>query len=730
MNSMIRDMKRTIALVLAAVMIATFMPAMNESAYAAKKAKKPAQVKGVTAEVSEDNQVTVTWKKVKKAKKYKVSIKDGKSGLTAVKTAKKAKVTFQGGDEVKYTIKVRALKGKKAGKWSKAVTAETKAKAAPAGSQEALDKAEADKKAAEEAQAKAEADKKAAEEAKAQAEADKAKAEEDKKAAEDALAKAEADKKAAEDALAQAEADKKAAEEKQGADKEAADKAVADAEKAAADAEAAKAQAEADKKAAEDALAQAEKDKKAAEDALEEANGKIDAAAQAKKEAEEALAAAEEALEMLDDGDRSTQKEGSMHVVYSTLAMFRTDDANTTITEKDENTVTVAIKLVASASVKNFEKIALAKYGEEGDADIVADLTVEEAGTNEGGKTIYTATCSFDLSKDMIGKKMPYSIKYNTEEGWHKYTNQPYMIVLADNLLQKLYEENNALKKQAADQAAADEVAAAWAQVPDITKSSSAEDIIAAQAVIQAYDELTDDQKALVPADVKASMEAAKEVLAEIEEANAKLKAIKERVKEITAGSADTVTIDEKEYIVLSKDEETKEAKLLEVEGKEGIPWSETDETDDWDQSALKSYYDTFLTVNPTVAKLAVPKEYSYTVLNANDSGEGSETVRAVQNTKVFMPSLEDFESLSDEAKAKLVFRESSPWKYIRHNYLVRYISDGMYVQTAYGMCTDYGYDDMWIDEIQLSGSELYDEWDNETYKIYTNAMFTMSYAD
>ena len=124
MNSMIRSTKKILAVVLAAAMIAAFLPMTQETAYAAK-AKKPAQVKSLKVDVAEDNQVTVTWKKAKNAKKYTVSIKDGTTGLTASKSSKKTKLTFKGGNAVKYTVKVQGVNGKKKGKFSKAVSKET-----------------------------------------------------------------------------------------------------------------------------------------------------------------------------------------------------------------------------------------------------------------------------------------------------------------------------------------------------------------------------------------------------------------------------------------------------------------------------------------------------------------------------------------------------------------------------------------------------------------------------
>lgn len=344
MNSMIRSTKKILAVVLAAAMIAAFLPMTQESAYAAK-AKKPAQVKGLKVDVAEDNQVTVTWKKAKNAKKYTVSIKDGTTGLTASKSSKKTKLTFKGGNAVNYTIKVQGINGKKKGAFSKAVTKKTN-EVVSAAVQKALDDAK------------------------------------------EAQAKAEEAQKAAEAAL---------------------------------------------------------------------------------KEAEEAKTAAEQRA-------------------------------------------------------------------------IAAEAELEK------------------------------------------------------------------LKKEKADKEAADAVVEAWADVPEITVDSSEDDIAAANAVISEYDELTDDQKALVPDDVKAEIEAAKAVIAEIEEAAAKIAAVKQAIKDAEAGG--TVTIDEKEFIVVSKESDT--AELILKNGIEDVPF-DTEGGYDWASSSLRTYLNTdWLEANPTVGALAKETSYTY----------------------------------------------------------------------------------------------------------------------
>ena len=114
---MSKTMKRVSALFLAVLMIVSFMPMMQENAYAAK-AKKPAAVKGLKKKVS-GKKITLTWKKAKNAKKYTVSIKDGTTKLTASKTVKKTKLSFNGQYNTKYTITVKGVNGKKKGKAAK-----------------------------------------------------------------------------------------------------------------------------------------------------------------------------------------------------------------------------------------------------------------------------------------------------------------------------------------------------------------------------------------------------------------------------------------------------------------------------------------------------------------------------------------------------------------------------------------------------------------------------------
>jgi len=110
---MSKTMKRVSALLLAVLMIVSFMPMMQDNAYAATKVGKPS----ITAKVSNQN-IAFSWK-ASKAKKYTVTITNTVTKKVVKKFAKKATKKFtvkNGGYGVKYTIKVQAFNGKKKSK--------------------------------------------------------------------------------------------------------------------------------------------------------------------------------------------------------------------------------------------------------------------------------------------------------------------------------------------------------------------------------------------------------------------------------------------------------------------------------------------------------------------------------------------------------------------------------------------------------------------------------------
>lgn len=116
---------RIMACMLAVACLLAFTPVIDGPALAASR---PAKVKGLTltksaVQASGDCKVTAKWKKVKKnVKKYQVRIKRASAKKASFKTLAKSKLklSFKGKSGATYTVKVRALAGKKKGKWSAA----------------------------------------------------------------------------------------------------------------------------------------------------------------------------------------------------------------------------------------------------------------------------------------------------------------------------------------------------------------------------------------------------------------------------------------------------------------------------------------------------------------------------------------------------------------------------------------------------------------------------------
>lgn len=90
-------------------------------------ASKPAKVTGVTVSARTYNSITVKWKKAKRAKKYQIGYKvnGGTWKYKKVKSKYKSKKITGLSQYKKYSIRVRALNGKKKGKWSSTVSAYT-----------------------------------------------------------------------------------------------------------------------------------------------------------------------------------------------------------------------------------------------------------------------------------------------------------------------------------------------------------------------------------------------------------------------------------------------------------------------------------------------------------------------------------------------------------------------------------------------------------------------------
>jgi phosphoserine phosphatase len=151
---MSKTMKKVSALLLAMLMILSFMPMTQEMAYAA--AKKPGKVSKLKVKVS-GKKLTISWKKAKNAKKYSVAIKDNSTKLTATKSTKKTKLTVTGQWDTSYKITVKAVNGSKKGK-GVSKSAKTEPNPDKVDKSE-LDKAEAELQKAQDDLAKLQADK-------------------------------------------------------------------------------------------------------------------------------------------------------------------------------------------------------------------------------------------------------------------------------------------------------------------------------------------------------------------------------------------------------------------------------------------------------------------------------------------------------------------------------------------------------------------------------------------
>ena len=109
---------RICLLVMAFVVAASMISITNDDVYAATKT--PAKVTDVKLSSSTTSSVKVKWNKAKYAKKYQVAYKKvgAKNYTYATKTSKKYKTISKLSADTTYYVKVRALNGKKYGKWS------------------------------------------------------------------------------------------------------------------------------------------------------------------------------------------------------------------------------------------------------------------------------------------------------------------------------------------------------------------------------------------------------------------------------------------------------------------------------------------------------------------------------------------------------------------------------------------------------------------------------------
>ena len=115
-----------IVFVLAIMLIVTMMPLNTNEVYAASK---PAKVKTVKLSSSTDTSLSLSWSKAKKAKQYQIAYKKvGTKKYSYAKTKVRNYTIYKLKASTSYNVKVRALNGKKKGKWSKTYKWKTKAK--------------------------------------------------------------------------------------------------------------------------------------------------------------------------------------------------------------------------------------------------------------------------------------------------------------------------------------------------------------------------------------------------------------------------------------------------------------------------------------------------------------------------------------------------------------------------------------------------------------------------
>ena len=112
------------AVVIIAFAAASFIPC--DGAAAAKgKSKTPSRVKNLTVSCRTQKSVTLKWDASKKARKYEIQQKKGKK-YRKIKIVKKRKVTIKGlKPETTYRFRVRGIRGKKKGAFSRARKAVT-----------------------------------------------------------------------------------------------------------------------------------------------------------------------------------------------------------------------------------------------------------------------------------------------------------------------------------------------------------------------------------------------------------------------------------------------------------------------------------------------------------------------------------------------------------------------------------------------------------------------------
>ena len=394
-----------------------------------------------------------------------------------------------------------------------AKAAQTKAEADAATAKAAQTKAEADAATAKAAQAKAEEDAAAAKTAQATAEkaavdakTAKAKAEADATTAKAAQTKAEEDAAAAKAAQATAEKNAeaaKAAQAKAEEDAAAAKTAQATAEKNAETAKAAQAKAEEDAATAKTAQATAEKNAEAAKTAQtkaeEDAATAKTAQATAEKNAEasnskvsdltEQLAAAVKQIEELEssgNADEALKKQVAELKEQLDAAKTAQNEANEALA-KAQDVAASKIAAAEAAQEKAEEEAAAAEK-----AQATAEQTAKEATEKSAAAEKVQATAE-QTAKEATEKAAAAEKAQATAEKAAKEATEKAAVA----------EEAQAVANQAAADTAIEKINA----IGSVNKTNYCENkIVRARAI---YDSLTDEQKALVPADIVAKLTAA-----------------------------------------------------------------------------------------------------------------------------------------------------------------------------------------------------------------------------
>lgn len=109
---------RVMSIIIAVAMVFSVFVFMPEDVSAATK--KPGKVK-ITKAIKMNQIITVKWEKTKNAKKYQIYLKEGKKKWKKVATVKASKRSYSIKRlkwNTKYQLKMRAINGKKKGKWS------------------------------------------------------------------------------------------------------------------------------------------------------------------------------------------------------------------------------------------------------------------------------------------------------------------------------------------------------------------------------------------------------------------------------------------------------------------------------------------------------------------------------------------------------------------------------------------------------------------------------------